>query len=607
MSSNITGISGIQKVCNLVFSLISGMAFSYYLSLSATNMFTLFFAILLYFLYERAYVIQEKKIKIASICCGLPLTAFCYFAKYRFVWEDPTTRVSRTVIYILGFFWFFMAVCKVLYQKISDIDLNQLRPAPVRKKKLLVFFSSIMILLLAWLPYFLYLFPGDVTADSILEMQQAAGMEALSNHHPIAHMFMIKIFYTLGQFLFHGDQTLSVATYSVAQAILLAAAFSYLVLTLYETGVKKFVLVLVVLAYALPAYHGTYSVTMWKDIWFGGIVLVLVTTLWRILMKYRTGSEKIPVFELVMFGIFSVATCLFRSNGLYAFVFLLLFLILYFLPRKQIQILIISVSALAVSLIIKGPVYQAMGVTQPDTIESLSIPAQQISCAICDGAELTEEQRDLLNQIVDVSRIPERYAPQISDSIKNLVRETDNQAFIGEHRLEFLKLWVSLGLQNPKSYLLAHIDQTYGYWYPDVQYWVYASEFRSDGFELKKESKLSKESGERLEKWRNAYSSHYYWGLFWSIGLTTWVAIFMAGAVFVKKRKAFLLLYTPLAGVFLTLMIATPVFSEFRYYYSAFTTLPLLCMIPLIKEDYFLWKNANAEISEEQEEIPNEN
>ncbi|MDE7121481.1 MAG: hypothetical protein K2O42_04900, partial [Oscillospiraceae bacterium] len=407
---------------------------------------------------------------------------------------------------------------------------------------------------------------------------------------------------------FHGVDTLSVATYSVAQMILLASAFSYLILTLYETGVKKFVLVIVLLCYALPGYHGTYSVTMWKDIWFGGIVLMLVVTLWRILMKYHTGTKQIPVYELVMFGIFGTATCLFRSNGLYAFVFLVFFMILYFLPKKQFQILIVSVTALAAAMIIKSPIYNALGVTQPDTIESLSIPAQQIACTIKNGTELTEEQENLLSQIVDISKIPERYVPQISDSIKYLVRETDNQEFIGKHKWEFLKLWISLGLKDPDSYLKAHIDQTYGYWYPDVQYWVYAGEFWTGGFELHKESKLPEEAGESLNKWRYSYNSHYYWGLFWSIGLTTWIAIFMAGAVYAKKNKSFLLLYAPFAGVFLTLLIATPVFAEFRYYYSAFTTLPALFLIPLLNESYFCPEAIQEEIHEEiQEQIQDAN
>ncbi|MDE6004440.1 MAG: hypothetical protein K2G88_03540 [Oscillospiraceae bacterium] len=591
-----------QKSLIFLSSLLTGMAFTYYLGLTTSNMFALFFLILLYPFYQKAFAIRDKNISLASACCSLILTAFCFLAKCRFIWEESGTKYLKTIVYITGFFLFFMAVCINLYKKILVTDLNIPCSVPTRKRKLLVFFGTMGILLLAWLPYFLYLFPGDVTTDSNQEMRQAVGLQDLSNHHPIAHTFMIKIFYSLGQVLFHGDATLSVATYSICQAILLSASFAYLILTLYEAGLKQSALVITILFYAIPAYHGTYSVTMWKDIWFGGIMLVLAVTLWRIMVYCKTGTKKVPKFELIMLFIFSIATCLFRSNGLYAFVFLLLFLFIYFLPKKQMQILITATTALILAVIIKNPVYQALHVTQPDMIESLSIPAQQIACTIRDGGELTDEQQELLSQVVDISQVPVRYAPQISDSIKNLVRETDNQEFIKTHKFEFLKLWIDLGLKYPKSYLYAHLDQTYGYWYPDVQYWVYAGEFSTAGFDMAKENKLSENSSTSMNNWREAYKSYPYWGLLWSIGLTTWLVIFMAGAVFVKKRKSFLLVYMPMIGVFLTLMIATPVFAEFRYYYCAFTTIPLLCLIPFLKEEYFMEKiSKNSETLETPE------
>ena len=595
-----TKIYKFQKYLPFIASLVTGTAFTYYLGLATSNMFALFFLILLYPFYQKAILIREKNILLSSACCSMILTGFCFFAKYKFICEEPETKFFKTVIYILGFFLFFMAVCAISYKKIFVTDLNKSCSVPTRKQKLLVYFGTMGILLLAWLPYFLYLFPGDVTTDSNAQMRQAIGLQDLSNHHPIAHTFVIKIFYSLGQILFHGNATLSVATYSVCQAILLSACFAYFILTLYEAGVKQPALVITILLYALPAYHGTYSVTMWKDIWFGGIMLVLAVTLWRMIAHCKTGKEKIPKFEIIMFFIFSIATCLFRSNGLYAFVFLLLFLFIYFLPKKQIQVLATATTALIIALIIKNPVYNALQVTQPDMIESLSIPAQQIACTIREGAELTDEQQELLSQVVDVSKIPERYYATISDSIKNLVRETDNQEFIAEHKFEFLKLWIELGIQNPRSYLYAYLDQTYGYWYPDVQYWVYASEFSTAGFDMAKDNKLSESNSNLLQTWRYSYKKYPYWGLLWSIGLTTWIIVFMAGAVFVKKRNAFLLIFMPLIGVFLTLMIATPVYAEFRYYYCAFTTVPLLCFIPFLKEEYFLANKIKPEQTKQE-------
>jgi len=262
--------------------------------------------------------------------------------------------------------------------------------------------------------------------------------------------------------------------------------------------------------------------------------------------------------------------------------FFLVFFAWYHIRKKHFRPLITCVTALAVALIIKIPVYNALHVTPPDTIESLSIPAQHIAGTLHDGAELTPEENELLSHIVDVSRISETYVSEISDPVKNLVRETDNQEYLEEHKLEFLKLWIDLGLRHPASYLKAQVSQTYGYFYPDVQYWVYPGEFRNDNFQFQKNSLVPEAVGKLLNEWRNLYYHVHYLGMFWSIGFMTWIVVFMTGAVFVKKSKKFLLIYLPVIGVILTLMIATPVFSEFRYAYCVFTGVPLFCVIPFL-------------------------
>jgi hypothetical protein len=324
---------------------------------------------------------------------------------------------------------------------------------------------------------------------------------------------------------------------------------------------------------------------MWKDIWFGGIVVVLSTTIWRLFRHFKNEKPGIPVFDSVMLFIFGTAMCLFRSNGLYAYILLAPFLFFIFI-KKSVLPAVLSVAVLPVAFIIKGPVYNSIGVTPPDTIESLSIPAQHIARTITDGAVLTQEEYDLLSNIVDVERIPDEYDENISDPIKNLVRETDNQEYLTEHKAEFLKLWIDLGLEHPVSYLRAQIDQTYGYWYPDVQYWLYAEDFRGrgDGYSVKQESKIPDVFSEMLSVYMDSYYDTPYWGLLWSIGTATWVCVFMLGLCYIKRQKPYMIIYIPVLAVLATLMIATPVYAEFRYAYCMYTTVPLLCVVPFCGE-----------------------
>ncbi len=574
-----------ETVLPIAASLASGTAFSKFLNVSTTNIFTLIFFILLYFFYKTTFQITDRKVIIVSYLCGSLYTASFVLVKLSTLLADERPGYAAYVafFYVIGFFLFFGNLLVFLYSRFMEkdfcLDEKTKRPDTLSRKAIL-YGSSMLLMLLAWLPYFLRNFPGDVTTDSHDELEQAVGAAPYSNHHPIAHTMMIRLFYNLGMLLFN-DQTMAVATYSVCQAILLSAAFSYLLITLYKFRVKRGVILAVLAFYTVIPYHGVYSVTMWKDIWFGGIVVVLSTTIWRLIRYYRQKPAKLPWFELIMLFVFGTAMCLFRSNGLYAYILLVPFLCLIFL-RKSFMPILFSMMALMVAFMVKGPVYNSMGVTPPDTIESLSIPAQHIARAIKDGAVLTTEEEELLSNVVDIQQIPERYAPSISDPIKNLVRETDNQAYIDEHKMEFLKLWVDLGISYPKSYILAQIDQTYGYWYPDVQYWLYSGEFRGSGsgYEIHQDRKLSESAAESVTKYMQSYKDITYWGLFWSIGTASWICAFMFGLCFLKRHRNYLVVYIPVLAVLATLMIATPVFAEFRYAYSVFTTVPLLCIVP---------------------------
>lgn len=570
-----------ERVTALIGALISGSACVIFFDFATSNIFALVFLFLFYWLFKEGFKIKEKNIKICSNILGFLFMASLLLANLSKIlsFTPRIYGIFCMLLYIFGFYLLFKNLTAVLYQKLLKYSFLTKNHEYTKKRAIILYFVSMIIMLLCWIPYFLKDFPGIVTADSNNQLMQCLGNSPLCNHHPIAHTFTIKVFFELGMLLFGGNQTMAIATFSVCQAILLSAAFSFLIVTLYKFNFKKIFMVTVLAFYAIIPYNGAYSVTMWKDIWFGGIVLVLSTTVWRLIEYFKDGKKKLPVFEFVLFVIFAIAMCLFRSNGWYAYI-VFAPCVFFVFRKKNLCIALAALIILPVVFIVKGPIYNSIGVTQPDTIESLSIPAQHIARAITDGAELTDEQYDLLSEVVVVEEIPNRYKSYISDPIKNLVRESENQEFLEKNKGEFLKLWIDLGLKNPRSYILAQIDQTYGYWYPDVQYWVFSTQLFDKGLECEKVPIFSEANYERFMIYMHSYEKIPYYGLLWSIGTFTWVFAFMIGLCFIKRKKSYLLVYVPLFAILATLMIATPVYSEFRYIYSLFTTMPVFMAIP---------------------------
>ncbi len=574
-----------------VASLFSSAACILFLEMNTTNIFALLFFFSFFFLYQQSFAITDCKIKIVSGILSVFYTVSFFLYKFDDTMnEQGFFRIAVVITYLVGFYILFSNITSLLYSKLINKTFLEKNTSYTPKKPALVFFISMTIMLLGWLPYFLRNFPGDITTDSNNQLLQAVGLIPYSNAHPVAHTMFVKLFYGLGIIFFDGNQTLAVATYSVCQMILLSATFSYLILSLYKFKVRKGILACLVLLFAFTPYHAVYSITLWKDIWFGAIVLVFSTTIWQIFEHYSSENKKFPWLQAIFFLIFGLGLCLFRSNGLYAYLVLLPFLFLI-LRKKNTYIALLSVVVLVVAIIVKGPVMQSLNIPQSDTIESLSIPAQHIARAITDGAQLTDEQYDLLSQVVVIEEIPNRYTPHVSDPIKNLVRETNNQVYINKNKVAFLKLWIDIGLANPRSYINAQIDQTYGYWYPDVQYWVYSPEFINRDMEFEKDTKLPEDAYQFYTNCMFAYQKVPFLGLLWSIGTFTWIALFSMGLCFLKKEKQFLVSYIPVLAVLATLIIATPVYSEFRYAYSLFTTCPLLFIIP-----YTIKPKDNADI-----------
>ena len=193
---------------------------------------------------------------------------------------------------------------------------------------------------------------------------------------------------------------------------------------------------------------------------------------------------------------------------------------------------------LLTACIIRYPVLNALHVTPPDFVESLSIPTQQIASVLAHDRTIDKEQ-------------------------------------------------LSLGLAYPGDYMKAYINQTYGYWYPDSFYPVADGEGISatslgvshtpliGGPLIIKGKEISLKLGGMLP----------IYSLLWSMGIAFWFLLFCIGNAFARNEKAKLICYLPSFALFLTVMIATPVATDFRYVYFMVFSVPFYLMCALISPD----------------------
>lgn len=231
---------------------------------------------------------------------------------------------------------------------------------------------------------------------------------------------------------------------------------------------------------------------------------------------------------------------------------------------------------------------QIYEIKQADFVESVSIPVQQIARVVVSGQNLTEQQTEALEHFVDISQISLVYDSSVSDGVKNLIRATGN-GYIENHKKEFLALWFSIGLQHPKAYFDAYVDQTNGFWYPDVSYEVgladgiYPNEFGLTWQPIIN-GKFVVKLREILFKFQKIIPLY---GLLWSMGMMFWSILIITAICIRNQQYLNALPLIPAIAIVITLCIATPVATEFRYAYSLAYGLPLYIILPFVKtRDY---------------------
>lgn len=567
----------------LTGAFISSVGFSYYLDFSTKNPFTIFFFVILLLVYQKRMNVKDKRINIISFCLSLIFTAFMLLNKISEIYDDVGSVVTpdRYASMIFGFICFFFVVFGLLFEACEKICFIYSSKESSVKKQVLAFAGTTILLFLFWLPFFILRFPGELTNDSLNQLLIITGVYPKSNHHPYAHTMLIKLLYNAGLKIFGNSPEYGIATYSIVQMLLMAMAYAYFIASLFKFKVRKGVIAAALLIYMFPGYNIDYSFTMWKDILFSGFVLVYSTAMWRYAIK---GKDEKNTYELIILLFSGIGICLFRSNGLYAFAMLFVFAAVYCIRHREFKLLSVTAVSLIVSIIVHGPIYSSLGIKQPDPIESLSIPAQQIAAVVTENRSLTESEKELLSHVADLEIVPEVYTNYTSDPIKALVRITGDQDYLVSHKKEFFQLWIDLGRKYPLSYVNSYIQQTKGYWYPDNFLWAYANQSGiSEEFVYIPDHKPSPGIDEALDNIWNSHTEMPFLGMLWSCGFFTWTMLIAAAISVIKKQKTQLLIYVLPVGIIGTLLIATPVYCEFRYVYSIIITAPLYCIVPFVK------------------------
>lgn len=430
---------------------------------------------------------------------------------------------------------------------------------------LIIFIVDLFILIFAR-------FPGTLSPDSIEEIRQIIKND-YTNHHPYYYTQIIRLCLFIGNSIFNNPNK-AIATYSFISITLMSFSISYTINTIYKISNNLKLTIIILLFYLLMPYNIEFSYTMWKDVLFSLSILIYIVSLYN-LLKINNNLSNYLILIISSLGI-----CLLRSNGFFVYILCTILFIILFKDNKKLIISFIAI--IIVSYLLKGPLLNIFNVSKVETIESLSIPTQQISRVISDRCDLNDKEVNLLNNVIDISLIPDTYNPGEFDNVKNLIKEVGNQDYLKDHKLDFIKLYIELGFKYPLSYISAFIDQTKGYYNSGYEFFRYGIGVEANDYGIKQVI-----NNELIYKLFNGYSFKLFdlpiFRLFVSIGLHFWISVIVLWHSIKKNNKLSSFINLPNMFIILSLSLATPVYCEFRYAYALFITLPFIIVTSFLE------------------------
>ena len=565
---------------NIIFSLITYVALLIYFNFLFTSssydiLITLMYFLVLLF-YYKIEIAEDKKTKIFAYVLSLIISSLLAIGNvvYPVVYSGAVSifnlkNTISTLVCILGLFLMFSRLFSLLFSNLHKVKIFEKER---NNKNVRLFLIILFTILICWIPYFLRFYPAIMTPDSYYVIHYS-NSKILSDFHTFGHTWFFGIFFLLGKFLF-SNMNMAVAFSIAIQMLIMASIFSYAIVYLYKKGLKKHLLVLFTAIYALSPLHAHYSITLWRDIIFGGAFVLLYISILK-MVSNNENSNKSPIVLLIISLLFIL---FFRNNGIYICVLLLPFLLLSKLNGKRI-IIPIYIFILLFYFIVKGPIFDYFNIQKSTTKEAFSIPLQQLTRTVAIGKEIDEESKQYISEIMDYDMISEKYNSATSDPIKTLT----NNDKLSESKGKFFKVWIKNLFKYPKVYIEAYLTETLGYWYPNTQYWATGGESNSifDDVDVYSSPITSKSFNTIID---NTTSRQIpFCNLIWSIGTTTFILIISTFIFAYNNNFKHLVCYMPLYLLLLSILLSTPVFCELRYVYGIFTCVPLLLTVPFMK------------------------
>ena len=443
-------------------------------------------------------------------------------------------QALKTAMLLLGWYLLFSPLIALLYRAADhfEIPTNRSEIHSARKRCSLFrqylvlleahpFCTAFLTLFIAYIPYIYVCRPGIFTWDTYGIIVQAfpelkqTGInwfpaEALlsdsvfiNQNQPPAYTLLLHGFLLLGNRLFRSYNA-GVFLYSLFQMLCIMTVISCTVSILIRRNVISplFAFFLVLYGIFHPVLHNIMFLVN-KDSLYSASFFSLTIFLYT--LTFPKGSKR----SLYALFLFSAAMILLRNEGRY------LLLVSYLLCAcknanyRKIFVFLFGFTLLFSVLVIRI-IFPALSFTPGSVREKLSIPFQQTARYVRDyGDEVTEEEREAIDAVLDYDSLANLYLPIRSDPVKETYREGASK----ESMQRYFRAWRAMFRKHPGCYLQAFLHLYFEYFYP-VDTRLFKFQFGVSVLSMKRTSQIMNASTEVFfhpDATYNLRANEYIW------------------------------------------------------------------------------------------------
>lgn len=376
-------------------------------------------------------------------------------------------------------FFCYSVIVPIVFKKIDAITMHSCSSLETEencKFKKSHCFKYIAIIFLCWLPYLVITYP-TITAgyDFFWQLLQGVGAFPLSNHHPVIGSIVYGVLYSIGYKI--GGAAFGLFFISFLQVVFMASVLGWSVSVLIDMGIHTNVGRIILLIICFNPIFPTNAIWLIKDSIFTSLCILfffqIFTNIW---CKYR--SIKVPfIASLPMITAVGIAFSLYRNGVKIIAIIMLLLIVVATIKnstisrkekRKQLEHILASCIVYIV-VILGFNLWTSGDDIYPTNIrETMSLPSRCIMHYVeLWSDEVTEKEYAVLEEVYKDSLSDGSSVYDLSKKYDNINADPIKISYVESNDtiVEYIKVFVSMGLKHPGTFVDAVLHGTNGYWW----------------------------------------------------------------------------------------------------------------------------------------------